>query len=232
MLDLSGTTAVITGAKGGLGSYVTRAFLDAGAMVAGVSRSIAASDFEHPHFEAFPGELSSLHAAQSVFTQVVSRFGRVDAAVHLVGAWAGGDLVESTGEAAFDRMLDLNLKPAFFVMSTAAALMRQQGSGRLLAIASKTAVEPAPGNGAYSASKAAVVSLMRTLALEFRGTNVTANVILPGTMDTPQNRAAMPHADPTQWVHPSQVAALLVYLASGSAASVSGAALPVYGADL
>lgn len=232
MVDLTGKVAVITGAKGGLGNYVTRAFLDAGATVAGVSRSISVSDFEHPHFEAFPAELSSLQAAQSVFTQVVSKFDRVDAALHLVGAWAGGGLVESADEASFDRMLDLNLKPAFFVMSAAAALMRPQRSGRLLAIASKTAVDPAPGTGAYSASKAGVVSLMRTLALEFRGTNVTANVVLPGTMDTPQNRAAMPHADPTQWVHPSHVADLLVYLASDSAASVSGAALPVYGADL
>jgi NAD(P)-dependent dehydrogenase (short-subunit alcohol dehydrogenase family) len=102
----------------------------------------------------------------------------------------------------------------------------------LLAIASKAAAEPVANSGAYSVSKAAVSSLMRAFALELRDTRITANSVLPSTMDTPQNRTAMPDADPARWVHPCQVASLLVYLASDAAASVSGAALPIYGADL
>ena len=232
MEQLTGKVTIITGAKGGLGTFVTRAFLNAGATVAGVSRSIAASDFDHPRFAAIPAELSSRNAADRVVEQVVAQFGRVDAVVHLMGGWAGGSRLEETDEATLDRMLDLNFKSTFFVMSAAAAVMRAQGSGRLLAIASKAAAEPVANSGAYNASKAAVVSLMRAFAVELKDAGATANVLLPGTMDTPQNRAAMPDSDPARWVHPCQVASLLVYLASDAAASVSGAAVPIYGADL
>jgi NAD(P)-dependent dehydrogenase (short-subunit alcohol dehydrogenase family) len=86
--------------------------------------------------------------------------------------------------------------------------------------------------GAYSASKAALVSLVRTIALENKDRGISANVILPGTMDTPANRAAMPGADPTKWVQPAQVASLLVHLATDLASQISGAVIPVAGSEL
>jgi NAD(P)-dependent dehydrogenase (short-subunit alcohol dehydrogenase family) len=110
--------------------------------------------------------------------------------------------------------------------------MRAQGAGRILAIGSRTAVEPQPGVGAYSASKAALVSLVKTVALENKDRGITANVVLPGTMDTPANRAAMPGADFSKWVRPSQIASLLVHLASDQASQISGAVIPVYGREL
>ena len=232
MSDLTGKVAVITGAKGGLGTFVTRAFLEAGASVAGVSRSIAAVDFNHPRFAAIPAELSSGDAANAALDRAISRFGRIDALVHLMGAWAGGSLLEDTDESTFERMLDLNLRSTFHVMRAAAKRMRPQGAGRLLAIASKAALEPQPQAGAYSVSKSAVVALMRAFASELRDSGVTANVLLPGTMDTPQNRAAMPAADPLRWVQPCQVAEMLAFLASDAASGISGAAIPIYGADL
>lgn len=231
MEQLTDKVVVITGAKGGLGSFVTRAFLEAGATVAGVSRSIAAADFDHPRFQAVPAELSSRASADGVIGRVAATSGRIDAVVHLMGGWAGGARVEALDEAAFDRMLSLNFKSAYFMLSAALPGMRKQGAGRLLAVASRAAVDPAPNSAAYNASKAAMVSLVRTIALETRGSGITANTVLPGTMDTPQNRAAMPFADPAGWVPPAQVASLLVYLASNAGASISGAALPVYGAE-
>jgi NAD(P)-dependent dehydrogenase (short-subunit alcohol dehydrogenase family) len=102
----------------------------------------------------------------------------------------------------------------------------------MLAIGSKAALEAQPSAGAYSVSKSALVALMRAFAAELRSTGVTANVLLPGTMDTPQNRAAMPGADPSRWVHPCQVAATLVFLASHAASSISGAVIPIFGPDL
>jgi NAD(P)-dependent dehydrogenase (short-subunit alcohol dehydrogenase family) len=86
--------------------------------------------------------------------------------------------------------------------------------------------------GAYSASKAALVSLVRTIALENKDRGISANVILPGTMDTPANRAAMPGADPAKWVQPAQVASLLVHLATDLASQISGAVIPVAGSEL
>jgi len=223
---------LITGAKGGLGATVTQAFLDAGATVAGVSRSIADSDFSHPSFTAIPAELSTAEAARSVADAVVARFQRIDALVHLVGGFAGGASVADTEDATLDRMLDLNLRSLFHVARAVVPQMRQQGSGRILAIGSRAAVETSAMSGVYAASKAALVSLIRTLAAENKDRCVSANVLLPGTMDTPANRAADPKADFSRWVQPSQVAGMLVHLASDAGAQVNGAIIPIYGRDV
>lgn len=229
---LNDKVVLITGAKGGLGSTVTQAFLDAGAMVAGVSRSIEASDFAHTGFTAMPAELSNGEAARRVADAVVEKFGRIDVLVHLVGGFAGGKPVAETDDATFDRMLEMNLRSAFYIARAVLPHMRAAGSGRILAIGSRAAVEPGAGAGAYSASKAALVSLTRTLAVENKDRCISANVILPGTMDTPANRAADPKADFSRWVQPSQVAGMLLHLASDAAAQVSGAVIPVYGRDI
>jgi NAD(P)-dependent dehydrogenase (short-subunit alcohol dehydrogenase family) len=229
MKSLEGKVTIITGAKGGLGSFVTEAFLAAGAKVVGVSRSIQATDFSHPEFTAMPAGLSSGEAARKLAGDVVTRFGRIDALVHVVGDFVGGTRVDETGDAALEKMLDLNYRAAFFIARAVLPQMRQQGSGRILAVASRQGVEPAPMVGAYSASKAALVSLVRTIALENKDRGISANSVLPGMMDTPRNRAADPQADGSQWVQPSQVAALLVHLASDAAAQITGAAIPIYG---
>jgi NAD(P)-dependent dehydrogenase (short-subunit alcohol dehydrogenase family) len=229
MNTLEGKIALVTGAKGGLGTFVTESFLAAGATVIGVSRSIQASDFTHPEFHAIPAELSTGDAARKLADDVVERFGRVDALVHVMGGFAGGQSVAETDDATFERMLDLNYRAAFYVGRAVLPQMRRQGGGRILAVASRQAVEPAAMIGAYSASKAALVSLVRTIALENKDRCISANTVLPGTMDTPGNRAGDPNTDPAQWVQPSQVAAILVHLASDAGAQITGAAIPVYG---
>jgi|SRR5579864_1029246 len=232
METLDGKTALITGAKGGLGTYVTETFLAAGANVAGVSRSIQQTDFPHPRFFAVPAELSSLNAAQTVVKELTGRFPRIDILVHLVGGFAGGTSVAGTDDATFERMLDLNLRSAFHIFRAVIPVMRESGSGRIVAIGSRAAVEPQPSIGAYSASKSALVSLVRSVALENKDTGITANVILPGTMDTPANRAADPAADFAKWIDPQQVANLVLWLASEEATQVTGAVIPVYGKEL
>jgi NAD(P)-dependent dehydrogenase (short-subunit alcohol dehydrogenase family) len=231
-MQLNGKLAVITGAKGGLGTYVTRAFLDAGAQVAGVSRSIRDSDFRSPLFAGIPAELSSPEAAANLAEMVLARFPRVDAIVHLVGGFAGGRRVAETPPDVFERMLDMNFRSAFYVARAFLPALRERGAGRILAVGSRTAVEPQPMVGAYTASKAALVALVRTIAQENRDRGIAANVVLPGTMDTPANRAAMPDADFSKWVRPEQVAAMLVHLASDAASDVSGAVIPIYGGEL
>jgi NAD(P)-dependent dehydrogenase (short-subunit alcohol dehydrogenase family) len=232
MAALDNRVALITGAKGGLGGFVTDAFLAAGATVAGVSRSIQQSDFPNPRFAAIPAELSSSDAARLVADDVVARFGGIDVLVHLVGGFAGGRPIQESDDATLERMLEANLKSAFYVLRAAIPHMRNRGGGRILAIGSRAAVEPAPGAALYAASKAALVSLIRSIASENKDRSISANVILPGTMDTPVNRKADPKADYTKWVQPSQVASLLVALAADSASQISGAVIPIYGAEL
>jgi NAD(P)-dependent dehydrogenase (short-subunit alcohol dehydrogenase family) len=229
MNALEGKVALITGASGGLGRFITEAFLAAGAKVVGVSRSIQASDFPHPGFTALPADLSDGEAARKMAGDAVARFGRVDVLVHAMGGFAGGQSVDGTDDATLDQMLDLNYRSAFFVARAVLPHMRRQGGGRILAVASRQAVEPGAMVGAYSASKAALVALVRAIALENKDRDISANTVLPGTMDTPANRTANPKGDPSLWVQPAQVAALLVHLASDAGAQVTGAAIPIYG---
>jgi NAD(P)-dependent dehydrogenase (short-subunit alcohol dehydrogenase family) len=128
-------------------------------------------------------------------------------------------------------MFEMNVDSAFHILRAVLPHMRKAGAGRIIAIGSRAAESPGAGVGAYSASKAAVVSLMRTVALENKGSGITANVILPGTIDTPANRKAMPAADTTHWVQPAAIASLIVWLASDAAQDVTGAVIPVYGRD-
>jgi NAD(P)-dependent dehydrogenase (short-subunit alcohol dehydrogenase family) len=142
MNSVEGKVVLITGAKGGRGSFVAEAFLGAGATVVGVSRSIQASDFGHPNFHAMPAELSSGDAARKVAEDVVAKMGRVDALVHVMGGFAGGKSVAETDDATLEKMLDLNYRAAFYIARAVLPFMRQQGSGRILAVASRQAAEP------------------------------------------------------------------------------------------
>ena len=125
---------------------------------------------------------------------------------YTVGGFAGGQPLTETDDATFQRMFALNLNATFYLLRSAIPVMRKSGQGRIIAIGSRAAEEPGVGVGAYSASKAVMVSLIRTVAIENRDVGITANVILPGTIDTPANRKAMPKADFSTWVHPGNIA--------------------------
>ncbi len=224
--------ALITGATGGLGTCVTQAFLDSGATVVGVARTIQGGAFNNPAFVGISADLSDPGAVNELINKVVGQFGRVDVLAHLVGGFAGGHAVSETGDQTFESMLSMNLRSAFYMLRAVIPHMRQAGSGRILAIASRAAETPGPMVGAYGASKAALVSLIRTVAAENKDRGITANAILPGTIDTAANRKAMPQADTRTWVQPASIASLILWLASAGSKDVTGAAIPVYGAGL
>ena len=224
--------ALVTGADGGLGTHVTKALLDAGFSVFGLSPKIKQSDFRHASFSALPAVLSSLDAAKKAVDTVLARSKKIDVLAHLVGGFAGGQSVADTDDATFQRMFDMNLNTAFHMLRAVIPQMRRAGTGRIIAIGSRAAQNPGPTVGAYSASKAALVSLVRTVALENKDAGITANVILPGTIDTPANRKAMPDADVSTWVQPSSIASLIVWLAGDAGKEVTGASIPVYGRGL
>ena len=113
---MKGKIALVTGANGGLGNYVTQALLDAGATVVGVSRKISQSDFDSPAFTALPGEIATAQGAKAIVDQVVSRFGKLDVLAHLVGGFAGGKSIAETDDATFQRMFDLNLNAVFQIL--------------------------------------------------------------------------------------------------------------------
>ena len=228
---MNGRTVLITGAKGGLGSFVTQEFLNTGATVVGVSRSIKQSDFPSQNFIAIEADLASRETVQQIVDSVVEKCGRIDVLAHVVGGFTGGQTVAETDNATWSRMRDLNLNSAFYVAAAVIPKMRKNRFGRIISVGSKTADQPHAGLGAYVVFKAAMVTLFRTIALENGDAGITANIVLPGTMDTPANRAAMPNADFTQWVPPLKVAQTIVWLASDQASHINGAAIPVAGRE-
>ena len=229
MGEFADRTILVTGASGGLGGAVVRAFLDAGATVAGVARAPEQKTAGEPRFVAVAADVATPDGAQEAVQQALGSKGRIDVLVHLVGGFAGGKPVWDTDDATWRGMMKMNLDTAFYMTRAALPHMLAAGRGRILAVGSRTGVEPVATLSAYGASKAALIALVRTIAAEVRDSGVTANVVLPSVIDTPANRASNPGADFSRWVQPDSIAALLLWLASDAAANINGAAIPIYG---
>lgn len=224
---MNNQVVILTGATGGLGRTVTERLLSAGARVfAPYTREAPATA---DRLQGVQADLSTDEGAKRAVEKALAWGGRIDALVNLVGGYAGGPLVHETDDAAWNRMLDLNLGCAFLLSRAVLPHLLAQHSGRIVHIGSRAAAEPFPGAAGYIVSKAAVVALTRAIATEVAGSGITANVILPGTIDTPANRAASPGADFSKWVRPSALADTILFLLSDSAREINGAAIPVYG---
>jgi NAD(P)-dependent dehydrogenase (short-subunit alcohol dehydrogenase family) len=219
----------ITGANGGLGTSVTRAFLQRGARVIGASLRITAADFPLSNFEAMAIDFNRLDEIKRGVAKIVKRHGRLDVLVHVLGGFAGGPSIAETTDEMWEQMQNINLTAAFHVFRETIPFLRKSKSGRLIAIGSLTAAQPHANLGAYVTFKAALAMLVQTVALENADVGLTANVILPGTMDTPANRKSMPEADFSKWAKPDDVAGLVLSLAEEGARRLTGLAIPIEG---
>jgi NAD(P)-dependent dehydrogenase (short-subunit alcohol dehydrogenase family) len=220
---------IITGASGGLGTVVTKTFLDNGARVIAVDRNKRSRTPDHPSLSHFAVTLEDSESVSQLIADVMEMYGRIDAVIHLVGGFAGGPRVDETSDETWEEMIAINLRPAWILTRAVLPVMREERRGVIVAIGTAAALNPVPTLGAYSASKAALIALIRTIAEENRAFGIRANVVSPNTMDTPANRAAMPEVDPANWVQPANVASLLVWLVSDAGAEVNGAVIPLPG---
>lgn len=218
-------TTLITGAGGGLGTKVVEAFLATGATVYGVDLAWKRQPHTSANFHAIEADMLQPGECE----RVVKLAAPVDALVHLTGGFGGGKPVAETADESWDQMMNLNLRAAFAMFRAVLPPMMEAKRGSIVAIASRAAVEPMANFAAYSVSKAALLSLVKTIALEVKDSGITANAVMPSVIDTPANRAAMPAADVSKWVTPESIARLLVWLTSDAARDVSGAAIPIYG---
>lgn len=235
-MNIKDKVAIITGATGGLGSAVTQAFLNAQAKVAVTFTKENTLDSlkakVSPPQEAWLAVKTNVleeSSVQSMVEQVINRFGRIDILVNLVGGFSGGASFAETTEFQWDAMMNLNLKSVFLCCKYVMPIMIKQNSGSIVNVGSRGGQKGAAGISAYSASKAGVINFTQALADEGREHNVTANVIIPGTVDTPANREAMPNADFNKWVRPQAIAHVILFLCSQAAQEVSGAVIPVFG---
>src|SRR5437868_12377714 len=133
---MSDRVVVITGARGGLGTFVTRRLLATGATVIGVDRNISQQDFAGANFVALPTDLTKSASVTTAISSVIDRYHRLDVLVHLLGAFTGGKSVADTDDGTWEQMQNLNLTSAFYVLRTAIPHMRKSGSGRIVAIGS------------------------------------------------------------------------------------------------
>lgn len=235
MAAFDGKVAIVTGAGGNLGSAVARKFADQGAALVLLDRETGL--MENVSKELPAGVESLLLAADmlnrdSVNEQIqraVDRFKRLDVLVNTVGGYRGGRPVAEMTLEDWDFMLGLNARTALIISQAVLPAMIAQRSGKIIHIASRNALKGAAGSAAYGAAKAAVMRLTESLSAEVKELGINVNCVIPGTLDTPQNRAEMPRADFSRWVQPESLAEVILFLASDQARDIHGSAVPVYG---
>lgn len=226
---------LVTGAAGNLGRATLICLAGEGAALVAVDRMDAASNLlpaglgDPKAHLAIPGlDLLDGASCDAGIARVMERFGRLDGVVHTVGGFTMQGIAEA-GPAEWEAMFRLNLLSTVNIFRAGIAVMRPRGAGSLCAVGALAALQAPAGMGAYAAAKSGVLRLVESHAAELRGTGVRVNAVLPGTMDTPQNRAAMPDADPSGWVRPEAVGQVIAFLLSDAASAVSGALVPVAG---
>ncbi len=234
--DFSGKVALITGATGALGRVVARHFLTAGATLALTGRDenalhqLFADLALNPDHLLIGGiDLSEPEQAEAAVRQAAERFGRIDILVNTVGGYKGGATVDQTPVADWDALWAINARVAFLISRAVVPVMLTAGEGRIVHVAGRAGISGAAGIAAYAAAKSAVIRLTESLAAELKERNINVNCVLPGTIDTPANRAAMPSADFRRWVPPDAIADVILFLCSPAARAIHGAAIPVYG---
>jgi NAD(P)-dependent dehydrogenase (short-subunit alcohol dehydrogenase family) len=224
MMRLDGKIILLTGSRGGLGSVVMPILSGAGATLIIVDRVRSQDIIDRRG--GFRADVTNESEVTRVVADTVKQAGRIDGLINLVGAFSPGSAVD-TDAAKWQTMLSLNVTSAFLLSRAVIPHMTARRRGRLIHIAARAALEPFPGAAAYLVAKAALISLIRVLALELGGAGVTVNGILPGTIDTPANRESMPQADRSTWVKPDSIAQVLVWLMSDETAAINGALIPV-----
>jgi NAD(P)-dependent dehydrogenase (short-subunit alcohol dehydrogenase family) len=223
---------VVTGAGGVLGRAVVAELVSQGHRVVAVGR--AAGDvgpLEDGHPGAVVGEAADLtdpEAVDQLWQRLDAREEQVDFLVNVAGGFSGGALVDSSPED-YRHLLGLNLDTAWWSCRAAARRMRESGSGAIVNVAARPALEGGAGSTAYAVAKAAVVRLTQVLAAELKQTGVRVNAVLPSLIDTAANRAAFSAERMAKAVPPEAIARVIAFLCGEDAWPISGAAIPVYG---
>jgi NAD(P)-dependent dehydrogenase (short-subunit alcohol dehydrogenase family) len=215
-------TVVITGAAGNLGRAVASAFSEDTLVLLDVKRG-SLKDGERQRFIAVDLlDPNSVHAA-------IQQCKRIDVLCNIAGGFRMGSPVHETSDKDWNFLMDLNARTVINMSRAVVPLMVQGGGGKIVNIGAFAGQKGAAQMGAYVASKSAVIRLTETMAAELREKNINVNCVLPTIIDTPENRAAMPDADPRRWVAPAALADVIAFLASDAARAIHGAALPVTG---
>ena len=227
---------MITGAAGNLGSAAVEVFREQGAHLALFDHHEDRLPKLYPdladsseHYLAVSVDLTDSEQVKKAVRKVLDQLGQIDVLVNTVGGFTMGSRVDELDPATWERMMDLNVRTLLNTAQAVLPQMRKNQSGKMINIGARPSLEGKPKMGAYSVAKAGVLRLTESMAAENKALGINVNCVIPGTIDTPENREAMPNADVDQWVQPESLARVIAFLASPQARDIHGAAIPVYG---
>ena len=232
-MDFNGQTVLITGAAGNLGRAVAGAFAaqDANLVLVDLNPEALARVFgsESDRIMFAPTSLLDQAQVNATVQKAIDRFRRIDVLCNIAGAFRMGEAVHETTDATWNFLFDVNARTLLHAVRAVVPRMLEAGRGKVVNVAAFAAQKGGAQMGAYGASKSAVIRLTETMAAELREQGINVNCVLPTIIDTPENRAAMPDADPRRWVAPEDLASAILFLASPAARAIHGAALPIVG---
>ena len=232
-MTFNNRTVLVTGAAGNLGRVVANAFAERGAKLVLV-------DLRREHLErAFgaederrllaPTNLLDQDEVHATVKKAIQRFKRIDVLCNLAGGFRMGQPVHETPDETWNFLFDINARTVLHAVRAVVPGMIESGGGKIVNVGAYAAQKGVAQMGAYVATKSAVIRLTEAMAAELREQNINVNCVLPTVIDTPENRKAMPKADPRRWVAPEDLASAILFLASDDARAIHGAALPVTG---
>jgi NAD(P)-dependent dehydrogenase (short-subunit alcohol dehydrogenase family) len=234
--QLAGKVVIVTGSVGNLGLATALKLQKIGAKTVLVDRSYERLKENYPDLISSPDhilaggvDLADPDSLSKTVQAALARFGRIDSLVNTVGAWRGGKAAHEMDLGDWDFLFGVNVRVTLLCCRAVIPQMLRQGGGRIVNVASRDGLQGSAGFSAYSASKSAVLRLTESMAAELKNSNINVNCIMPGTIDTPQNRKAIPNGDFSKWVAPEAIADVILFLISDAARAINGAAVPVYG---
>ncbi len=236
MFDLSKEIVLVTGAAGNLGRAVLKVSLNAGATVCALDHRQGRLE----EFKAFSKVGGKLHLFENVditdrqavldlMEKVQAQVGSVSVLVNTVGGFTAGELVHELSSETWEKMMSLNVQSFLNVSHAFVPGMLEAQHGKVISVGSRSSLKGSARTGAYAAAKGALLRLTESMAAELMESNIQVNCVLPGTIDTPENREAMPDGDFEKWITPEQIAQVILFLCSPAADAISGAAVPMYG---
>ena len=232
-MRFAGKTVIVTGAAGNLGSAVAKKFAEEGASVALFGHRLekveAVADELSGDHAAFGVDLTDREATKNAIADVAEKLGPPDIVCAIAGGFDMGTPVHEVPGEDWQKMMDRNLGTLLSVLAAVTPGMIERGAGKIVTIGANGAKTGGKTMGPYAASKSAVMRVTESASAELKSHGINVNSVLPSIIDTPENRDAMPKADPAKWVTPESLAGVIAFLCSDDAKDIHGALVPVTG---
>ncbi len=236
MYNFENKIVMVSGAAGNLGTVVAQTFLNYSANLILIDHKEGRLEHRFPqvsntdHHQFFEGiDVTEPDTMRQIVSHSLIKFGRIDVLVNTVGGYQAGKNITDTPLDTLKYMFVLNTQSVFVACQAVLPSMIDAKYGKIINLGARAGLGGKAKMTAYSASKSAVISLTESISAEVKNLNINVNCIIPGTIDTPENREMMPDANHDRWVKSESLANLILFLASDYARDIHGAAIPAYG---